>query len=231
MTYLMHKGLEPGMAFKIMEIVRKGNATKLLTEEHFEAMRSHNVPEWYIDSCMKIKYMFPKAHAAAYMISTLRYGWYKVHKPLAYYAAYFTVRGEDFDGATVMKGRDAVREKMKIIKQKGNEASAKEQTEFSTLEIINEMLARGIECLPVDIYKSEAKKFIIEDGKIRLPFMSLSGIGEAAAIYLAECGKKNKYLSIEEMIIKTKVSRAVIETLKNVGCLNDLPESSQMSLF
>lgn len=231
MTYLMHKGLEPGMAFKIMEIVRKGNATKLLTEEHFEAMRSHNVPEWYIDSCMKIKYMFPKAHAAAYMISTLRYGWYKVHKPLAYYAAYFTVRGEDFDGATVMKGRDAVREKMKIIKQKGNEASAKEQTEFSTLEIINEMLARGIECLPVDIYKSEAKKFIIEDGKIRLPFMSLSGIGEAAAISLAECGKKNKYLSIEEMIIKTKVSRAVIETLKNVGCLNNLPESSQMSLF
>ena len=231
MTYLMHKGLEPGMAFKIMEIVRKGNATKLLTEEHFEAMRSHNVPEWYIDSCMKIKYMFPKAHAAAYMISTLRYGWYKVHKPLAYYAAYFTVRGEDFDGATVMKGRDAVKEKMKIIKQKGNEASAKEQTEFSTLEIINEMLARGIECLPVDIYKSEAKKFIIEDGKIRLPFMSLSGIGEAAAISLAECGKKNKYLSIEEMIIKTKVSRAVIETLKNVGCLNNLPESSQMSLF
>lgn len=231
MTYLMHKGLEPGMAFKIMEIVRKGNATKLLTEEHFKEMKDHNVPQWYIDSCMKIKYMFPKAHAAAYMISTLRYGWYKVHKPLAYYAAYFTVRGEDFDGATVMKGRDAVINKMKMIKQKGNEASAKEQTEFSTLEIINEMLARGIECLPVDIYKSEAKKFVIEDGKLRLPFMSLGGIGEAAAISLAECGKKEKYLSIEEMIIKTKVSKAVIETLKSVGSLNDLPESSQMSLF
>lgn len=231
MTYLMHKGVEDGMAFKIMEIVRKGNATKLLTEEHLAEMRSHNVPQWYIDSCMKIKYMFPKAHAAAYMISTLRYGWYKVHKPIAYYAAYFTVRGEDFDGATVMKGRDAVKEKMKIIKQKGNEATAKEQTEFSTLEIINEMLARGIECLPVDIYKSEAKKFVIEDNKIRLPFMSLAGIGEAAAISLAECGKKEKYLSVEEMMIKTKVTKAVIETLRNVGALNDLPESSQMSLF
>ena len=231
MTTLMHKGLEPGMAFKIMEIVRKGNATKLLTDEHFKAMREHNVPEWYIDSCMKIKYMFPKAHAAAYMISTLRYGWYKVHEPLAYYAAYFTVRGEDFDGETVMKGRDAVKEKMKMIKQKGNEASAKEQSEFSTLEIINEMMARGIECLPVDIYKSEAKKFVIEDGKLRLPFMSLAGIGEAAAISLAKCGKKEKYLSIEELTIKTKVSSAVINTLRSVGSLNDLPESSQMSLF
>jgi DNA polymerase-3 subunit alpha (Gram-positive type) len=231
MTYLMHKGLEPGMAFKIMEIVRKGKATKMLTEEHFNAMREHNVPEWYIDSCMKIKYMFPKAHAAAYMISTLRYGWYKVHEPLAYYAAYFTVRGEDFDGATAMQGRDAVKAKMKMIKQKGNEASAKEVTEFATLEIINEMMARGIECLPVDIYKSEAKMFVIEDGKLRLPFMSLAGIGEAAAISLAECGKKGEYLSVEEMTIKTKVTKAVIETLRAVGALKGLPESSQMSLF
>ncbi len=231
MTTLMHKGLDPGMAFKIMEIVRKGNATKLLTDEHLKEMREHNVPDWYIDSCMKIKYMFPKAHAAAYMISTLRYGWYKVHKPLAYYAAYFTVRGEDFDGATVMQGREAVKNKMKLIKQKGNEASAKEQTEFATLEIINEMMARGIECLPVDIYKSEAKMFVIEDGKLRLPFMSLAGIGEAAAISLAETGKKGEYLSVEEMTLKTKVSKAVIETLRSVGSLNGLPESSQMSLF
>ena len=172
MTYLMHKGLEPGMAFKIMEIVRKGNATKLLTEEHFKAMREHNVPEWYIDSCMKIKYMFPKAHAAAYMIATLRLGWYKVHKPVEYYAAYFTVRSENLDGAIAMQGHQAVRDKMNNIKQKQSvhEATAKDEAEFQTLQIVNEMMARKIEFLPVDIYKSEAKMFKVEDGKIRIPF-------------------------------------------------------------
>lgn len=233
MTYLMHKGLEPGMAFKIMEIVRKGNATKLLTEEHFKAMREHNVPEWYIDSCMKIKYMFPKAHAAAYMIATLRLGWYKVHKPVEYYAAYFTVRSENLDGAIAMQGHQAVRDKMNNIKQKQSvhEATAKDEAEFQTLQIVNEMMARKIEFLPVDIYKSEAKMFKVEDGKIRLPFSSLPGVGGAAADSLAETGKYTEYLSIEDMQIKTKVTKAVIETLKDVGVLKDLPESSQMSLF
>lgn len=233
MTYLMHKGLEPGMAFKIMEIVRKGNATKLLTEEHFKAMREHNVPEWYIDSCMKIKYMFPKAHAAAYMIATLRLGWYKVHKPVEYYAAYFTVRSENLDGAIAMQGHQAVRDKMNNIKQKQSvhEATAKNEAEFQTLQIVNEMMARKIEFLPVDIYKSEAKMFKVEDGKIRLPFSSLPGVGGAAADSLAETGKHTEYLSIEDMQIKTKVTKAVIETLKDVGVLKDLPESSQMSLF
>lgn len=233
MTYLMHKGLEPGMAFKIMEIVRKGNATKLLTEEHFKAMREHNVPEWYIDSCMKIKYMFPKAHAAAYMIATLRLGWYKVHKPVEYYAAYFTVRSENLDGAIAMQGHQAVRNKMNNIKQKQSvhEATAKDEAEFQTLQIVNEMMARKIEFLPVDIYKSEAKMFKVEDGKIRLPFSSLPGVGGAAADSLAETGKHTEYLSIEDMQIKTKVTKAVIETLKDVGVLKDLPESSQMSLF
>lgn len=233
MTYLMHKGLEPGMAFKIMEIVRKGNATKLLTEEHFKAMREHNVPEWYIDSCMKIKYMFPKAHAAAYMIATLRLGWYKVHKAVEYYAAYFTVRSENLDGAIAMQGHQAVRDKMNNIKQKQSvhEATAKDEAEFQTLQIVNEMMARKIEFLPVDIYKSEAKMFKVEDGKIRLPFSSLPGVGGAAADSLAETGKHTEYLSIEDMQIKTKVTKAVIEILKDVGVLKDLPESSQMSLF
>lgn len=233
MTYLMHKGLEPGMAFKIMEIVRKGNATKLLTEEHFKAMREHNVPEWYIDSCMKIKYMFPKAHAAAYMIATLRLGWYKVHKAVEYYAAYFTVRSENLDGAIAMQGHQAVRDKINNIKQKQSvhEATAKDEAEFQTLQIVNEMMARKIEFLPVDIYKSEAKMFKVEDGKIRLPFSSLPGVGGAAADSLAETGKHTEYLSIEDMQIKTKVTKAVIETLKDVGVLKDLPESSQMSLF
>lgn len=232
MTYLIHKGMDPGMSFKIMEIVRKGNATKLLTEEHFKAMKEHNVPQWYIDSCMKIKYMFPKAHAAAYMISTLRLGWYKVHTPVEYYAAYFTVRADNFDGNTVLKGKNAVVEKMQTIKQKGFEATAKDNAEYATLQIVNEMLARKIEVLPIDLHKSEAKMFKVEDGKIRLPFSSLSGLGEAAAENLAEAGKKyDSYMSVEDLQQKTKVTKAVIETLRETGVLEGLSETSQMSLF
>ncbi|MDD6225715.1 MAG: PolC-type DNA polymerase III, partial [bacterium] len=232
MTYLIHKGMDPGLSFKIMEIVRKGNATKLLTEEHFKAMREHNVPQWYIDSCMKIKYMFPKAHAAAYMISTLRLGWYKVHTPVEYYAAYFTVRADNFDGATVLKGKSAVVEKMNTIKQKGFEATAKDNAEYATLQIVNEMLARKIQVLPVDLHKSEAKMFKVEDGKIRLPFSSLAGLGESAAESLAQAGKENKsYMSVEDLQQKSKVTKAVIETLRSVGVLEGMSETSQMSLF
>lgn len=233
MTYLLHKGLPPKMAFKIMEIVRKGNATKLLTEEHFKAMKEHNVPQWYIDSCMKIKYMFPKAHAAAYMIATLRLGWYKVHKPVEYYAAYFTVRSDGFDAITVLKGKPAVVAKINEIKQKQSQniATATDKAEMETLQIVNEMLARGISALPIDIYKSEAKMFIIEGSQIRLPFCSLSGVGEAAALSLADGGKQGEYLSIEELKSRTGVSTAVIETLKEAGALKGIPESSQMSLF
>ena len=231
MTYLLHKGLEPKMAFTIMEIVRKGKSSKLLTEEHYKQMREHNVPEWYIESCKKIKYMFPKAHATAYMIATLRLGWYKVHRPIEYYAAYFTVRSDGFDAAVVLKGKQAVMDKMSMIKQKGKEATAKDNSDYATLQIVNEMLARKIEVLPVDVYKSSANKFIVEDGKIRLPFSSIAGVGESAAENLAEQGKKGSYLSIEELQLKTKVSKTVIETLKEIGTLKDLPESSQMSLF
>lgn len=231
MTYLLHRGLEPKMAFKIMEIVRKGKATKLLTEEHINAMKEHNVPQWYIDSCMKIKYMFPKAHAAAYMISTLRLGWYKVHEPLAYYAAYFTVRGEGFDAESALAGKKAVEEKIRDIINKGNAASAKDKTDLATLQIVNEMLARGINVLPINIYKSEAKKFLIEDGALRLPYSSMPGIGEAAAESLVEVVKKGNFLSIEDIQLQSKVSKTVIETLKEIGAFGDLPESNQMSLF
>ncbi|MCR5653908.1 MAG: PolC-type DNA polymerase III [Ruminococcus sp.] len=231
MTYLLHKGLEPSMAFKIMEITRKGNASKLFNEEHYKAFKENNVPQWYIDSCLKIKYMFPKAHAAAYMIAALRLGWYKVHKPIEYYAAYFTVRNDNFDGLTVMRGRAAVQAKMKDIKQKGYEASAKENAELGVLQIVNEMMARGIEVLPVDIYKSEAKTFTVEDGKIRIPFCALDGIGESAAEALAEAGHEFEYLSIEDMQLKTKASKSVIETLRECGALDGMAESAQMSLF
>ena len=234
MTYLMHKGLEDSMAFKIMEIVRKGNATKLLTDEHFKAMREHNVPEWYIDSCMKIKYMFPKAHAAAYMIAALRLGWYKVHRPTEYYAAYFTVRSENIDGALLMRGHSAVKARMNQIKQLmgAHESSDKDDKDYAALQIVNEMMARGVGVLPVDIYRSEATMFKVENGKIRLPFSSLAGVGGAAAEALAAEGKKTKeYLSIEDIQIKTKVTKAVIETLQSVGVLEGIPESAQMSLF
>ncbi len=232
MTYLLKKGLEPKMAFKIMEIVRKGKATKLLTEEHINAMKKHEVPQWYIDSCMKIKYMFPKAHAAAYMISTLRLGWYKVHYPLEYYAAYFTVRGEDFDGAVVIRGKSAVRMRMDEIRAKGKEASAKDNASFATLQIANEMLARGIEVLPVDLYRSDALKYLVEDGKIRLPFNSLAGVGEAAARSLAAARETGgPYISVDDLQTRAKVSKTVIEMLQEAGSLAGLPASSQMTLF
>lgn len=233
MVYLMHKGLEPDMAFKIMEIVRKGKSTKLLTEDHMKAMREHGVPEWYIDSCMKIKYMFPKAHAAAYMIATLRLGWYKVHKPKEYYAAYFTVRNEDFDAALVCKGREAVKNKMQEItlKIQNKEATAKDESSFAMLQIINEMLARGIEVLPIDVYKSDAKRFLVEDDKIRLPFAALSGVGEAAANALAEAREDGEFISIEDFRVRSKVSKSVVDLLKDIGAFGDLPESSQLTLF
>ncbi|MFI3206693.1 MAG: PolC-type DNA polymerase III [Clostridia bacterium] len=234
MTYLMLKGLNPKMAFKIMEITRKGGASKFLTEEHLVAMKENNVPQWYVDSCFKIKYMFPKAHAAAYMIAALRLGWYKVHKPTAFYAAYFTVRSDDFDGATTIKGKMAVKNKMKELdtKIKNKEASAKEEATYATFQIINEMLERDVKVLPVDLYKSHASKFLIEDDQIRLPFSSIPGVGENAAKNLMDGRDLNdKYMSIEELQARTKISGTVVETLKDVGALKDLPNSSQMSLF
>lgn len=234
MTYLLGKGLEPKMAFKIMEITRKGKASKLLTEEHIAAMKEHGVPQWYIDSCFKIKYMFPKAHAAAYMISALRLGWYKVHRPLEFYAAYFTVRSEDFNGAAAIRGKEAVFQKMKELdtKIKNREATAKEESEFGTLQIINEMLARNIGLLPVDLYKSHASKFLVEEGKIRLPFSSLNGVGVGAADSLMEARQSGgEYISVDDLQSRAKVSSAVIETLRAVGALSGLPESSQTTLF
>ncbi len=234
MVYLLNKGLDPKMAFKIMEIVRKGKAGKLLTEEHIAAMKDHDVPQWYIDSCFKIKYMFPKAHAAAYMIAALRLGWYKVHRPIEFYAAYFTVRSTDFDGATALGGPDQVRMRMQDLDQriKNREASAKEESEFETLQIINEMMARKIQLLPVDLYKSSASQFLVEEGKIRLPFSSLKGVGEAAAASLEEARKSGgEYISVDDVQARAKVSTAVIDTLRGVGALSGLPESNQITLF
>ena len=234
MVYLLNKGMDPKMSFKIMEIVRKGKAGKLLTQEHIAAMKDHNVPQWYIDSCFKIRYMFPKAHAAAYMIAALRLGWYKVHRPIEFYAAYFTVRSDDFDGATALGGRDQVANRMRNLDQKikNREASAKEEAEFDTLQIINEMMARGIELRGVDLYRSSATQFLVEDGKIRLPFSSLKGVGESAAESLAQARESGgEYISVDDLQSRAKVSTAVIDTLRSVGALKELPESSQITLF
>ncbi|BED92825.1 MAG: PolC-type DNA polymerase III [Candidatus Paraimprobicoccus trichonymphae] len=232
MTYLTHKNIEPKTAFKIMEITRKGLASKLLKEEDINLLIKNDVPEWYIESCKKIKYLFPKAHAVAYMISTLKLAWYKIYKKIEYYAAYFTVRGEDFDGITVMQGHQAVKNKIKEINERAKgTTTAKDLTSYSTLQIINEAIARNVEFLPVDLYKSDAKMFLVENKKIRLPFSTISGIGQAAAENLREARKDGEFLSIQEIQDRTKLPKPVLETLKKYGVLKNLPESNQLSFF
>ena len=232
MTYLLHKGLEPKMAFKIMEIVRKGKATKLLTEEHIQAMKEHNVPQWYMDSCFKIKYMFPKAHAAAYLIAALRVAWFKVHHPVAYYAAYFTVRSDDFDAEAVMRGKDSVWREIEAIRGRGREASVKEQGFADTMHIVYEAMVRGVKFLPVDLYRSHARQFLVEDGAIRMPFSAVKGLGGAAAEGIMKARDEGgAFLSCDDFQTRSGVSRTLTETLRDMGALGNLPSTSQMDLF
>ena len=237
MVYLMHKGLEPKMAFKIMETVRKGMVAKgkvapEVWENMEREMREHDVPEWYIGSCKKIMYMFPKAHAAAYVIAALRVAWYKVHHPVAYYAAFFTGRGEDFDAAPVQAGIDRVKALMEEIRSRGKEASQKEQNMAEALHVIYEAMLRGVEFLPVDLYKSHAYHFRPEDGKIRLPFSAVAGLGEAAANSLMEAADPaDPYISCDDLQNRTGITKAVVQSLRELGVLEGLPETSQMTFF
>lgn len=236
MVYLIHKGLEEGRAFKITETVRKGLVAKgKVSAEDWNAMeedmRSHGVPEWYIESCHKIKYMFPKAHAAAYVISALRLAWYKVHRPLEFYCAYFTARPEDVDVPTIMHGKQAVRQYLQNIKAKGKEATKKELDVYNNMLIFNEMMSRGIEVLPIDINHSHAMKYLPENGKMRLPFGALSGVGEKAAYSIYEAAQKGNFVSREDFQIEAGVSKTIIQNLAELGAMNDLPDTNQISMF
>ena len=236
MVYLIHQGMDEGRAFKITETVRKGLVAKgKVSKEEWgqmeEDMRAVGVPEWYIGSCYKIKYMFPKAHAAAYVISAIKLGWYKVYRPLEFYCAYFTARPEDVDVPTVIKGRGAVLSKMNEIKAKGKEATKKELDTYDTLLIFNEMMARGIEILPIDIRHSHAMKFLPEDGKMRLPFGALSGVGEKAAFSIYDAAQKGNFVSREDFAVEAGVSKTIIQNLADLGAMSDLPDTNQMTLF
>lgn len=228
MIYLMQKGLPPKTSFIIMEKVRKG---KGLTEEDIVIMREHDVPEWYIDSCQKIKYMFPKAHAAAYVTMAFRIAYFKVHHPLAYYATYFSIRGEDFDAHVAVQGKEFVRKEIKIIRDKGNDATTKEKSKLTVLELILEMYCRGFGFLPVDLMKSHSNKFIIKGDKLLPPFSGLEGIGEKAAQNLYEAREEGPFLSIEDLQRRSKISKTNIDVLSKHGAINFLPENNQISLF
>ena len=228
MLYLIQKGLDDSTSFKIMESVRKG---KGLTPEWEQTMLDHGVPDWYIWSCKKIKYMFPKAHAAAYDMSAIRLGWYKIYYPMEFYAAFFTVAPAGFDAEIVGGGYAGVNRAITELEEKGNDTTQKENELLSTLYLVREAMARGVSFLGVDLKKSDAKAFLPENGKIRMPFNSLVGLGDAAAEKIVEIRDKYDIWSVEELRERSGISKAVIEILRKNGVLDGLSETNQFSLF
>jgi DNA polymerase-3 subunit alpha (Gram-positive type) len=236
MTYLMYHGIEPKLAFKIMEFTRKGNAKKFFTDEIKNDMLDHGVPQWYIDSCLKIKYMFPKAHAAAYVISAMKLGWYKIHYPHEFYATVFTVRGEDFDATSAVAGKAAARRRYDELTKKGNDCTPKELGTIDMLMVINEVFERGFEFAPIDICKSEGDAFtVFKDGdikRIRLPLCSAPGVSVTAGRKIADYVKSVPQLtSVEDLARDTGANKTVIESLSTMGAFGELPQSNQITLF
>ena len=231
MLFLISKGMDPKRSFKIMEAVRKGRG---LPDGAEEEMKAAGVPDWYIGSCKKIAYLFPKAHAVAYVMMAFRIAWFKVHRPLAFYAAYFSIRAKAFDEAYMCRGMDVCQKKMREIVAKDKEATAVEQDMLTTLEVCYEFYLRGFQFDRMDVYQSQAIHFAVDEerGTLRPPFVSVAGLGETAAISLAEQRQGKQFISIEEVSAACpKVSKTHIQLLKEAGAFGDLPETSQMDLF
>ena len=233
MVYLMKMGLEPNHAFKIMETVRKGKALKDPAKwaEYVQMMKDHDVPDWYIKSCEKIKYMFPKAHAAAYVTNAFRIAWFKVHQPEAYYTAFFSIRADGFDYDIMCHGKEKLLNKMREIDMAGNAALPKDKDMYPVLELVLEMYERGIKFLPVDLYESDATKFKMEPEGIRPPLNSVPGLGTVAALSIQAAREEEKFMCIDDLQMRGKVGKSVIEVLSKAGCLEGMTQSNQMSLF
>lgn len=232
MIYLIDKGVESEQSFKIMESVRKG---KGLTPDYEKVMKEHDVPDWYLWSCKKIKYMFPKAHAVAYVMMGIRIAWFKIHEPLAYYAAFFTIRATAFDYGLMCQGKAAIDNHIKAYKANPN-LSKKEQDTLRDMKIVQEFYARGFEFLKIDLYQSDAIKFQVVEGKLLPPFSVIEGMGGIAAEALAvaahaETERGEKFLSKDDIRQKAKVSQTVLDTMDELGLLGGLPESNQLSIF
>lgn len=228
MLYLIYKGMEPSIAFKIMEDVRKGKGVK---PEYEQAMKECNVPDWYIESCKKIKYMFPKAHAVAYVTMAFRIAYYKVYHPLAFYASFFTVKADEFDASLMIQGLSTVKQTIQEIENKGNEATAKEKNLMTILEVVLEMYQRGIRMRRVNLWESDATKFKIVDGELLPPFVALQGLGTTAAMNIVSARQERKFTSIEDLRVRARLSKTVIEIMREHGCLDGLTETDQLSFF
>ena len=231
MNYLIDQGIEKGTAFKIMEFVRKGRPSKDPEgwQKFSDLMKEHNVAEWYIESCRRIKYMFPKGHAVAYVMMAMRIAYFKVHYPLAFYAAYLSRKAEDFD-FDIMGNPESAKNHLEVL-SKEPKLDVKKKAEMAICEIIVEMYARGFQFLPIDIYKSGGTKFIIEDGKIRIPLIGLSGLGGAVIDNILKERELDKFLSYEDLKRRTKVSQTIVEKLKSINAVDSLSETNQISLF
>ena len=228
MNYLILKGIENKTAFKIMEDVRKNRPLK---DEQLQVMKDHGVPQWYIDSCIKIQYMFPRAHAVAYVMMSFRMAWYKVYYPQEFYATHFTSVVANFNAEVILKGPDAVLEEMDAIIAKGTNASQKEKDDILVYEVAYEMYSRGYEFAPARLGKSYAMKFWVDDGKVLLPFVAVEGVGETAAKSFVAAYEEKPFDTIEEAIQRGKLNKTAVEGLRNHGVFAGLPETDQLCMF